>query len=209
MRTLATAMTLALAAGSATAGVVYSEDFNTGTLGSFTYQDYKTDQPSAFKWLTNEDLSMGNFTGGSGAAAMSSSDEVAGPYDHAIISPSIELPKGTITMSFLTNYQNYSHIDFADVDVTNDNGANWYNMIRYNEDHGAFYSTPGESAQIDLSQFAGDTIQVRFHHYDNERDAFDWYWQVDNISVQADAIPAPGAIGLLGAAGLAAARRRR
>ena len=208
MKTLASALTIALAAGSAGAGTIFTEDFNSGTLGSFTYQDYKTGQPSSFEWRTNESESLGNFTGGTGAAAMSSSDSVAGPYDHAIVSPQIDLPLGQISMSFLSNYQNYSNIDFADVDISNNNGASWYNVLRWNEDHGAFYAAPGVAAELDISQFAGQSINIRFHHYDLEEDANDWYWQVDNLAVNAS-VPGPGAMALLGAAGLVAARRRR
>lgn len=209
MKTLAMALTLALAAGAASAGVIYAEDFNSNTLGAFTYQDYRTNGVSSYKWDTNQDELLGNFTGGLGAAAMSNSGDVAGPYDHAIISPSINLPEGMITLSFLTNYQNFANIDFADVDISNNNGASWDNVLRFNEDHGAFYATPGETALIDLTDYAGQAVKIRFHHYDNEEDANDWYWQIDDIAVDATAIPAPGAVGLLGAAGLAAARRRR
>ena len=207
MKTLVTAVTLALAAGTASAGVVFSEGFESG-LGQFAYQDYRTQSPSAFAWGTNEEAGLGNFTGGMGAAAMSNSDGTMGAYDHAIITPPIPLPQGVISMSFLMNYQNFANLDFADVDVSNDGGASWNNLLRFNDDKGGFFAEPGHAALVDLSAYAGQTVQVRFHHYDNLDDAFDWYWQVDEFSITA-AIPSPGAVALLGAAGLIACHRRR
>jgi MYXO-CTERM domain-containing protein len=209
MKTLATAFAIALAAGAARADVIFAESFDSGTLGTFSYQDYKTDEPSSFAWETNEDQALGNFTDGTGAAAVSNSDATPGAYDHALVSPAIHLPAGAIAMTFLTNYQNFANIDFADVDITSNNGAHWENVLRFNEDHGMFYARPGVNETIDLSAYAGQTIQVRFHHYDDDVEANDWYWQVDNFAIHADAVPAPGALGLLGAAALCASRRRR
>ena len=73
MKMLATVV-LALAAGSATAGVVFEENFNSGDLGDFVYFDYKTDEPSSFQWASNLADGLGNFTGGDGACAMSNSE---------------------------------------------------------------------------------------------------------------------------------------
>jgi uncharacterized protein (TIGR03382 family) len=206
MRTLATVLTLALAAGPAAAGVIFAEDFNLGNLGTFTYVDLKTDGPSAFEWETD---GLDNFTSGDGSCAISYSGQIVGGYDHAIVSPEIQLLTGASSLNFLTNYQNFANFDFAEVDVTADDGVTWNTLLSYNEDHGAFYSTPGEFALIDLSQFAGQAIKFRFHHFNNDPEAFDLYWQVDDLQVDSVNIPGPGAVALLGAAGVAALRRRR
>ena len=207
MRTLASIVTMALVAGPAAGAVVFSEDFNSGTLGSFTYADYMTDG-SAFEWSTNGDAGLANFTDGDGSAATSNSDQEVGAYDHAIVSPLFQLNGGKTTLTMRTNYQNFANFDFADLDVTTDDGATWTTMLRYNEDHGAFYSRPGEEALVNLTRFAGEMIRLRFHHYNTDAEAFDWYWQVDDIKVESEVIPAPGAMALLGLAGLGAARRR-
>lgn len=196
---------LVAAAGSANAVVVFSEDFNSGGIGSFSYEDY---QPggSAFQWAGNADSGEANYTGGSGNAATSNSDANPGEYDHAIISPKINLGTGS-ELSYLSNYQNFAFLDFADVDISNDGGATWNTLLSWNEDHGTFFGTPGESVLLDLGAYDNQTVQIRFRHYNPNADDFDWYWMVDDVSVTA--IPAPGAMALLGLGGLCAARRRR
>ena len=124
MRTLASIVTMALVAGPAAGAVVFSEDFNSGTLGSFTYADYMTDG-SAFEWSTNGDAGLANFTDGDGSAATSNSDQEVGAYDHAIVSPLFQLNGGKTTLTMRTNYQNFANFDFADLDVTTDDGATW------------------------------------------------------------------------------------
>jgi hypothetical protein len=208
MKPLATTIALALAAGSAYGGVIFAESFDTATLGQMTYTDYLTDGASAFEWTNNEAQGLGNFTGGTGSAAMSHSDAVFGAFDHAIVTPEIVLPEDRLVLSFVHNYQNFAHIDIADVDITTDGGSSWINLHRFNEDHGGFYEKPGKTVLLNLTAYAGESVRIRFRHTDLTEDALDWYWQVDNIAVET-AIPAPGALALLGAAGLIAAGRRR
>jgi hypothetical protein len=197
---------LVAAAGSASAATVFFDDFENGGIGQFSYEDY---QPggSLFKWDSNVAGDEGNYTGGSGNAATSNSIFAGvGEYDHAIVSPEINL--GTDSeLTYLTNYQNFALLDFADVDISNDGGQSWKNLLRWNSDHGAPFDLPGESVVIDLSAYDNQTVNIRFHHYDPNTDDFDLYWMVDNVRVTA--VPVPGAIALLGLGGLCTARRRR
>lgn len=197
---------LAATAGTAGAGTVFFEDFENGHIGQFTYQDY---QPggSAFIWDGNGATNEGNYTGASGSCAMSNSDAQAGDYDHAIVSPTISLGTNSV-LSYQTNYQNFANFDYADTDISVDGGASWKTLLSWNEDHGGFYQSPGESVSLDLSAYDGQKVQIRFHHYDPEQGDNDWYWQVDDVRVSGD-VPAPGAAALLGIGGLCAARRRR
>jgi MYXO-CTERM domain-containing protein len=110
---------------------------------------------------------------------------------------------GGARLQLLANYQNFAALDFFDIDINN--GSGWVNLLRWNEDHGGFDAPPGEAIDLDLSAYAGDTAQVRFHYYDPNSGDWDWYIQVDDVAVT----PAPGALALLGIGGLAVARRRR
>lgn len=198
---------LAAAAGMANAGTVFFEDFENGHIGQFSYEDYQKGG-SAFKWDGNGQTKQGNYTDASGSCAMSNSDFTPGEYDHAIVSPTILLGTNSI-LEYRTNYQNFANSDFANTDISVDGGQNWKTLLSWNDDHGGFYSTPGEGVKLDLSAFDGMKVNIRFHHYDPDQGDSDWYWQVDDVRVSADDIPAPGAAALLGLGGLVAARRRR
>lgn len=64
-----------------------------------------------------------------------------------------------------------------------------------------------ESVLLDITQPAGATsMTVRFGLTDAEND---WFWAVDNVAVTGGIVPEPGALSLLGLAGLGLLRRRR
>jgi hypothetical protein len=201
---------LVATAGTAGAGTVFFEDFGNGGIGQFSYEDYQ-DGGSAFEWAGNADSDDGNYTGGTGNAATSNSDfSGGGEYDHAIVSPPIDLGNYlNSSLSYLANYQNFALLDFANTDISTDGGQSWKNLVSWNEDHGGFYETPGETVNLDLSAYDGQTIQLRFHHFNPNADDFDWYFQVDDVVVEGDLIPAPGAAALLGLGALCATRRRK
>ncbi len=137
-------------------------------------------------WATNLDFSrvFDNFTGGTGICAMQDSDFCgSGTYlDTELITHTFVVP-GSASLEYDTNYQDLSSTsgDLADVDI--DIGGGWVNLLSWNEDHGAFYALPGEHVVIDLAAFAGETATLRFHYWDNNGTGWDWYWQVDNVTV--------------------------
>jgi MYXO-CTERM domain-containing protein len=195
-----TIATLAAAAGMAH-GQVFTESFDGGLPGDWTVVD---NEGLGMVWMTNADWGDDNYTNGSGLAAATNSDTFGtAEYDTELQSHTFVVPNGA-SLAASVNYQNLANLDFFDIDIRNASGG-WDNLLSWNEDHGGFFSTPGEDVLLDISGYAGQSTQVRFHHYNPNSGDWDWYVQVDNVAVT----PAPGAMALLGLGGIAAIRRRR
>ncbi|MGB6336118.1 MAG: hypothetical protein WBG96_10960, partial [Thermoanaerobaculia bacterium] len=60
-----------------------------------------------------------------------------------------------VSLRFDANYQSFAAKDSLEIDLSSDGGATWVTLRRWGEDHGAFRSLPGETAEIDLSAYAG------------------------------------------------------
>ncbi|HZW08499.1 MAG TPA: choice-of-anchor J domain-containing protein [Phycisphaerales bacterium] len=199
MKRFLTVAAFAAAAGAAF-GQGFTEDFEGGIPGSWTVVD---NAGGGVVWMTNSDWGQGNYTNGSGLAAHVDSDNAgAVEFDTELVTPAFTVPGGA-HLQLTANYQNFAALDFFDIDINS--GSGWVNLLRWNEDHGGFESTPGQDIDLDLSAYGGQSAQVRFHYYDPNSGDWDWYAQIDNVTVT----PAPGALALLGLGGLAAARRRR
>ncbi len=128
----------------------------------------------------------GNYTDGSGYATCVSSEYFgATEFDTSLVSPSFDLNgQSSAELSYLANYQNFSHFDYLDLDISDDGGASWTTLLSWNDDFGAMKSTPGELVVIDLSSYAGSTGYIlRWRYYDPNTDDFAWYAQVDEISL--------------------------
>ncbi|MFN3373974.1 MAG: carboxypeptidase regulatory-like domain-containing protein, partial [Chloroflexus sp.] len=126
-------------------------------------------------WDTNVAWGDNNYTGGSGMAATVNSD-AAGQveFDTELISPTLDpttLP--SLTLTYLANYQNFAHLDYLDLDIKVGSGG-WTNLLRWNEDHGEFKATPGETVSQDLSAYATAPFQLRWHYYDPNSNDWDW-----------------------------------
>ena len=134
----------------------------------------------------------GNFTGGDGDAASVSSD-VFGPadFDTELRSNVFSLANATSAeLSYLANYQNFASLDFLDLDISTDGGANWSTLLSWNEDHGGFRGTPGVAVNIDLSAYLGESdVQLRWRYYDPNTDDWDWYAQIDDTALTCNLIP--------------------
>ena len=181
MRALAIVIVLVLTASVAW-GQAFMEDFEAGVPpAGWTITD---NAGVGCIWHSATFYGEGNYTGGSGESAMQDSDACgSGTYlDTELITHTFVVP-GSASLEYDTNYQDLGSTsgDLADVDI--DIGGGWVNLLSWNEDHGAFYALPGEHVVIDLSGFAGETATLRFHMWDDYTTGWDWYWQVDNVTV--------------------------
>jgi cysteine-rich repeat protein len=135
----------------------------------------------------------GNFTGGSGDAATAYSDANLGEFDTELHSNSFSLVGWTgATLEYLVNYQNFANLDFLNLDISTDGGTSWVNMLSWNEDHpaGSLLSTPGELVSVDLTHYAGEPdVKLRWHYFDPNIDDWDWYAQIDDVSLACDNVP--------------------
>jgi uncharacterized membrane protein/subtilisin family serine protease len=166
--------------------VVLSEGFNDATF-----------PPAGWSVVDNEGTGLewgnlaacgeaGNYTGGSGDVACASSDWFGlAEFNTELWTPSFSLEGYTSAqVTYLANYQNYGFLDFLDLDISSDGGTTWSNLLSWNEDHGTFRGTPGESVDVDLSAYAGmSNLILRWHYYDPNSLDYDWYAQVDDVVI--------------------------
>lgn len=164
-----------------------------------------------------------NWTGGSGFAASASSDvNGTGAYDTSLITSSFSLENFTdASMDFLTNYQALGVVptsDNFDIDISIDGGASWVTALAFEDDTpvGGLREVDGVAVSIDLAAFLGESdVTARFRYYNENSNAFDWYAQVDDVTVsgnfEAPSVPEPASLALIamGLLGFGAAQRRR
>ncbi len=132
------------------------------------------DLMSAFTGYTNE-------TGGTGEAATVSSDDFgSGAYDSSLVSPVFSLAGFTVaTLEYKAAYLYYSGDEAFDVDITNDGGATWTNLLRWTTTDYA-----PESVSINLASYVGQSnLQLRWRYYNADTSAWDYFAQVDDIGL--------------------------
>ncbi len=168
-------------------GTLLSEAFSTGIPGTWTIINGGT---CADTWT---DTNPGNrnpgapFDANFAIADSDNAGSTCGVMDEQLITPSFNASAyTTLTLEFSNHFRWYSGggNEIADVDVTNDGGTTWINVLRIqNGDDG--YPTPNTKT-IDISaQAAGQTsVQIRFRYYNAD---WDWYWAIDNVTVTGDA----------------------
>ena len=202
---LVTAVLPAVIAPAHAQGLV--EDFNGATFppSGWTIVD---NQGLGQIWQLNTYFDDDNWTGGDGTCADVNTDWYGG-HAHGgdiateLISPEFLVPAGAM-LEFDTNYQTYFGLDYADTDISIDDGANWINLLSWHgtgDQQGAFHGS-GVHISLDLgTDYAGETARIRFNHYNAN---WEWYWQIDNFVIT----PEPGTLSLLILGGLAVMRRR-
>ncbi|MEO9871453.1 choice-of-anchor J domain-containing protein [Ekhidna sp.] len=161
------------------------EDFEDATFppADWTVID---NEGTGVTWLFAADAGEGNYSGSGEAATVSSDAFGVAEFDAELITPVIDVDGQTgLVLEYLVNYQNLAGLDFLDVDISTDGGTTWNNMLSWNEDHGSFFSTPGELVSIDLDSFIGaaTSFQVRWRYYDPNTGDFDWYAQIDDVVI--------------------------
>ncbi len=166
-----------------TATQVISEAFDSGLPANWTVVD---NAGNGVEWQACSAWGV-NYTGGAGDCAGVSSDAAGqAEFDTELHSPVIDLSNAVAAeLTYKANYQNFAAHDFLNVDVSTDGGTTWDTLLSWNEDHGAFFSTPGEDVTLDLSGYAGKQIILRWHYYDPGNNDYDWYAQIDQVSIIA------------------------
>ncbi len=175
-----------------------SEDFSSGSIPegwSVINNSSGGDGVNPTEWVVVEggapcgDYS-GNLTGGSGPFAVANSD-CPGPstiMDTTLITSSVNMTAfPAATLRFNQDYRNLG--DNADVDVSNDGGSTWTNVLAQSS------SARGPAVvNIDITSLAAghSNVQARFHEYN----AFwAWWWQVDNVLLgQLNCLPGTGGL---------------
>jgi cysteine-rich repeat protein len=166
--------------------------FDDGIAASWTVVD---NAGTGVVWSSVADSGIGgNFTGGSGDAATANSDASAFvEFDTELHSNSFSLAGWTgATLEYLVDYQNLSNLDFLDLDISTDGGSSWTNLLSWNEDHpvGGLFTTTGEAVSVDLTHYAGETnVKLRWHYFDPNSGDWDWYAQIDDVSLSCDNVP--------------------
>ena len=160
----------------------FSEDFEVWPLTGWTVVSNVVD---GLVWNSSDAYLDGNYTGGDGMAAEVNSDHnQAVEYDTELISPVIDTTSlENLNLVYKANLQVYSGLEALDLDISNDGGTTWTNILSWAENHGAMYNTPGEVVSVDLAAFAGSSFQLRGRYYTIQTDPWDWYVEVDEVKI--------------------------
>jgi hypothetical protein len=178
---------LALLAVPALADNVFTENFAGGFAGGgWTV----VNNSGTGSWVDNNPGARGPFTNLSAPFAIADSDiNSSAVFDTDLISPTIDCTGyiGT-TLSFGSIFVKWA-TDHGTVAVSNDNGGTWTQIAE-------FTSGDADSVKLyDIAAIADDESEVKIKfHYDTGGSTFQYFWAVDNVSVDgygtgADLIP--------------------
>ena len=141
-------------------------------------------------WRFDDPGGRGNLTGGSGGFAVMDSDFYGSSaiQDAELRTPTI-IPGAAqvVLLEFDSDFRRLGD-EKADVDVSIDGGVTWSNVWRRTN---ANSRTTHERVNFSAAA-GGQPVMVRFHYYDAD---WDWWWQIDNVTITAfDCEPQPGGL---------------
>lgn len=210
---------MAAVVGSANAAVVYSQNWDGGLVASgWTATD---DNGSGVIWgdmsATLDDNYASTIAADQSNAPIANSDAfgaASNGFDTSLRSGVISLAGFTnAAMTFDVNFQAFGDNSGDQLEVmASADGSNWTVLDTYATDTpvgGTYVLNSGVTKTYGLSAFDGGNLFLRFRYVDPTPGAWEWYAQVDNLVVTADAVPEPASMVALGAGLLALARRRR
>jgi hypothetical protein len=156
------------------------ETFDNGIPSSWTIVDGGT---SADTWYMETPAGNPQSTGASldgTPFAYVDSDEAGSGFtlDEQLISPVINASTSEELYVIFDQYYNFiSTGEYAKVDVFD--GTDWVTVLNQVADIGA-WNNPNQQT-LDVSAYANENFQVRFHYFDNG--AWAWYWAIDNVAI--------------------------
>jgi hypothetical protein len=167
---------------------VFVEDFDSSPFppAGWILTDYAN---SPVSWTLDTAVSEDNQTGGTGSAAMIySSGSPWTAYNCGLTTPLISLPAGSsdLQLRFRSVLETWSGDELAEVDISTDGSATWTNLWR----HQNVDRREGIEA-IPLGAYLGKDARFRFRYYNVSTQAWDLYWQIDDVRV---AVPLTGDI---------------
>jgi hypothetical protein len=167
----------------------FSENFETWPLTGWTIVDNIVG--GGLTWDTNSAYGEPNNTGGAGIAASVSSDNVIGDYNTELQTPVINpTTLANKNLVYKANYQQFN-LDALDLDIKNVGDLGWTNISHWTTDHGTLNGLPGETVTVNLTSYITGNFQLRWHYYTPEVDPWDWYAQVDEVSIGGGCAPTP------------------
>ncbi len=156
----------------------WTEDFEDGYDG-WTIEDVNG---GGGTWVLEEVNDLGWLT--PNYMFMDADDEGAGSED-ILTSPSVDCSgRSNVILYFDFYFQVYIE-EYGHVEVSNDGGITWHNVITIGESIQGTY-------QLDISEWADGQpdVMVRFH-YDDTLENWGWYWGVDNVQFYGDMAGGP------------------
>ena len=113
------------------------------------------------------------------------SSEEWGPQDESLVTPLVSISRPSVlTFETSCQYGDGQYYDHYQVDVLNTNTGTWstlwdavnqpYQLNNYNE-----------PVSINLSQYQGSNIRLRFRGYNEQMDVLTYSWFIDNVKVVA------------------------
>ncbi len=168
----------------------YREDFEAWPPANWTIVDNVTN--GGVIWNSSEVYSGSNFTGGAGLAAEANSDEFPDvKYDTELISPLLDpADLDNLNLVYKANFQIWSGKELLDLDISTDDGTTWTNILSWDGSHGVIFGTPGETVGVDLSPYTTtDPFQLRWHYYTKESKPWDYYAQIDEVTLGSSCEP--------------------
>jgi hypothetical protein len=166
------------------------EDFSGGIPGTWTVIDTGV---GGCAWTVTGQTNCvlnGNWTNGSGPAACANSDFTgsATVLDTEMITECYNYSGASNSeLCFSANYRDISSDDdLFEIDYAFD-GATWTNLLSWDATHGIIGGPTGEDHCLATAVLDGAAgVQFRYHYYDFEGGGWDWYIQVDDISLESD-----------------------
>jgi hypothetical protein len=166
-----------------TRAVLASENFDAGIPASWTIVDGNSD---GLTWAGVASYGGSTLDGTPFAFVDSDAAGSGVTMDEELISPTYNTAGyTTLGLHFDHYFNTYTGADYADVDVSTDDGATWTNVYTTSADVG-YWSAPDHQV-IDISAYASSTMKVRFHYWNAN---WEWYWAVDNFEI-TDTLPQP------------------